>query len=133
MAGFTSGEGCFYIKISNSKTGTVIQLVFLIGQHSKDEQLMKSLIKYFGAGYDHKYREAIEIRISKFSDLTEKVIPFFEKYPIVGVKALDFSDFCCFFFLKKKPVAELMKNKAHLTSEGLDQIRQIKMGMNKGR
>jgi hypothetical protein len=26
-----------------------------------------------------------------------------------------------------------MKNKAHLTVEGLDQIRKIKAGMNKGR
>jgi len=35
---------------------------------------------------------------------------------------LDFADFC--------KVAELMKNKAHLTQEGLEEIRQIKAGMN---
>jgi hypothetical protein len=29
--------------------------------------------------------------------------------------------------------ADLIKNKAHLTAEGLDQIRKIKAGMNKGR
>lgn len=28
---------------------------------------------------------------------------------------------------------EIMKNKAHITEEGLDQIRKIKAGMNKGR
>lgn len=33
-------------------------------------------------------------------------------------------------FLK---VAELMKNKGHLTQEGLAQIRKIKAGMNTGR
>ena len=55
----------------------------------------------------------------------DKVIPFFKKYPIIGVKALDFSDFCI--------VAELIKNKAHLTPKGLDEIRLIKLGMNKER
>jgi len=37
-----------------------------------------------------------------------------------------------FFFLEKKPVAELMKNKAHLTFDGLDKIK-IKIGMKTGR
>jgi hypothetical protein len=39
-----------------------------------------------------------------------------------GAKALDFSDF--------KRVAELMENKAHLTEQGLSQIRSIKSKMN---
>jgi hypothetical protein len=41
------------------------------------------------------------------------------------VKALDFADFC--------EVAELIKNKVHLTSEGLKKIHIIKAGMNRGR
>ena len=42
-----------------------------------------------------------------------------------GVKSKDFYDF--------KRAAELMKNGAHLTPEGLEEIRLIKMGMNRGR
>jgi len=38
---------------------------------------------------------------------------------------MDFADFC--------EAAELVKNKDHLTKEGLDRIRLIKMGMNKKR
>jgi hypothetical protein len=57
--------------------------------------------------------------------LTNKVIPFFDKYPLHGVKRLDYLDWC--------KVASMMQKKEHLTSEGLDQIRKIKMGMNKGR
>jgi hypothetical protein len=38
---------------------------------------------------------------------------------------LDFNDFC--------KIADFMKNKSHLTSEGLEQIRHIKSGMNRGR
>lgn len=87
---------------------------------------MKNLIDYFGAGNVYKnHREVIDFRITKLEWLTEKVIPLFDKYQIIGVKAKDFED------LKK--IALLMKNKAHLTLEGLDQIRLIKSGMNRKR
>ena len=32
--------------------------------------------------------------VTKYPDITEKIIPFFVKYPIVGVKSLYFNDFC---------------------------------------
>ena len=60
--------------------------------------------------------------MERFSDITDKIIPFFDKYSIEGVKAFDFADF--------KRAAELMKNKAHLTEDGLEEIRKIKGGMN---
>ena len=54
--------------------------------------------------------------------IQNKVIPFFEKYPVLGVKSLDFHDF--------KNVAKLVKNKEHLTSEGLSKILTIVAKMN---
>ena len=127
VAGFTEAEGCFYIRIEKSKTviGFRVSLRFSLTQHSRDERLMRSLIDYFDGGNVYFYREAIDYRIRKFSDLTDKVIPLFNKYPIIGVKSKDFADFCL--------VAELMKNQKHLTEEGLSKIRQIKAGMNSGR
>lgn len=38
----------------------------------------------------YKDRESINFRVEKFGDIIEKVIPFFKKYPIQGVKAIDF-------------------------------------------
>ena len=61
--------------------------------------------------------------VTKFSDITEKIIPFFDKYPLVGAKRQDYLSFV--------KVAELMQAKAHLTKEGLEQIKQIKVGMNR--
>ena len=52
------------------------------------------------------------------------IIPFLKKYKIKGIKYKDFADLC--------KVAELIKQKKHLTAEGLDQIKQIKAGMNIG-
>ena len=86
---------------------------------------MKSFINYFNCGRISKRGEAIDFSVSKLSDITDKIIPFFKKYPILGVKAEDFHDWC--------KVAEMMKQKKHLTAEGLEQIRNIKAGMNHGR
>lgn len=128
LAGFTSGEGSFGLNFfkSTTKLGETVRLKFYISQHDRDEQLIKSLIEYFKAGNVYnKQGNVINFEVTKFEDLIDKVIPFFIKYPIIGVKALDFSDFCI--------VAELIKNKAHLTPKGLDEIRLIKLGMNKER
>jgi hypothetical protein len=54
--------------------------------------------------------------------LTEKIIPFFNKYPILGVKNQDFKDFC--------RVVSLIKEKKHKTPLGLDEILKLKAGMN---
>lgn len=99
-------------------------LKFHIAQHSRDKDLIKSLINNFGCGRIELNLEksAVYFVVTKFNDITDKIIPFFEKYLIQGVKALDFSDF--------KKVVELMKNKSHLTKNGLEKIRLIKSKMN---
>jgi hypothetical protein len=121
--------GCFFVNISKSGGGLKerVKLRFNLTQHSRDEQLMESLVEYFNCGSCRKIAGglAINFNVDKFSDITDKIIPFFKEYCIIGQKAEDFKDFC--------KVAELMKEKKHLTSEGRDQIRKIKAGMNKGR
>ncbi len=129
LAGFTSGEGCFYVLNRKSKAiiGSTVTLCLQITQHSRDAKLIKGLISYLGCGLyspDSK-GEGVDFVVTRLSDITEKIIPFFTKYKIQGVKALDFTSFC--------KVAEIMKNKGHLTESGLDEIRLIKAKMNKGR
>lgn len=70
---------------------------------------------------------AVYFVVTKLTDITDKLIPLFNKYPLQGTKRLDYADFV--------KIAELMKTwaVAHLTKEGLDQIRQIKAGMNRKR
>lgn len=128
LAGFTSAEGCFILDISDAsdrKAGGQVRLSFDITQHLRDEQLMRSFVEFFGCGVVYKNRETFRYLVSKFSDIHEKVIPFFQKYPIEGKKYKDFQDWC--------KVAEMMKEKQHLTVEGLNKIREIKAGMNSGR
>jgi len=130
LSGFLEGDGCFSIcvvKSSRSKYGALVQLFFNITQHSRDEQLLKSLVNYLGCGgyYLVSGRDLGKFIVTRFSDIESKIMPFFDKYPLQGVKSLDYADF--------KRVAELVKNKAHLTASGLEEIKQIKSGMNRGR
>jgi len=88
---------------------------------------MQSLVSYLGCGefypkLDKSYGEFV---VGKFSDIESKIIPFFNKYSVHGDKAKDFDSF--------KRAAVILQNKGHLTTEGLEEIRKIKGGMNLSR
>jgi len=128
LVGFTSGEGCFAVRVfgsTHNKTGYQVQLRFQITQQDRDLELMESMVNYFNCGVISRRGDVVDFHVTKFTDITEKIIPFFAKYPILGVKKENYVDFC--------KVAELMKEKAHLTEEGLEQIRKIKDVMNSHR
>ena len=128
LAGFVSGEGCFMIvmrKANNYAAGFQISLSFVVVQHDRDELLLQKFIEYFGCGILYRKKEVFEYRVTKLSDFVEKILPFFEKYPILGIKSLDYQDFC--------KVIKLMQTQAHLSKTGVDEIRSIKNGMNRKR
>lgn len=127
LAGFVTGEGCFIVKACKSKThklGISIALNFLVVQHERDSKLLESFTNILGCG-NYSIYEKTEIgtyTVTGFNNISEKIIPFFDEYPILGVKAKDYDDF--------KKVSILMKSKVHLTQEGLDKILLIKSNMN---
>jgi len=130
LAGFASGEGCFSIIIrdsSSNKTGKRVVLIFRITQHSRDAELMKKLSDYLKCGqyYFVSNKNKGDLVVQNFTHINEIIIPFFKKYPIQGTKFKDFEDFC--------KAAELISNKCHLTQEGIEIIRKLKLGMNRGR
>lgn len=128
MAGFVSGEGCFSITANKSSSKSFIRLIFCISQHNRDEELIKSMVDFFGCGTYCKSslnRTTISYQCCKIADNCEKIIPFFEKYKIEGIKYKDFEDWC--------KIAKIIQTKDHLTEEGFNQINQIKSGMNKRR
>lgn len=63
--------------------------------------------------------------VSKFSDICNRVNAFFLKYPLESEKLKNFKDFL--------EATSLIKSQSHLTEEGLEQIRSIKLKMNRGR
>lgn len=127
IAGFVSGEGSFFVKIVKSSSHRLkvrVQLRFVITQHSRDITLLKILVDFFGCGkyYTRSGQDAGDFIEENFTCIVEKIIPFFDNYPILGVKALDYASF--------KKVAEIMQKKEHLTESGLKKIISIKSEMN---
>jgi hypothetical protein len=96
-------------------------------QHKRDEVLFNRIKKILGCGYIYKHSKinTIDLIISNFEDVYYKMIPMFNKHKIIGVKSLDFQDFCL--------AAELINKKDHLTKDGLEKIRKMKLRMNKSR
>jgi hypothetical protein len=93
ISGFTSGDGCFKISIRESKlykAGSTVVILFILTQHIRDELLLKSFIDFFECGNIYSYLNYIEFKCQSFKDNYEKILPFFHKYPILGVKAQDF-------------------------------------------
>jgi len=129
LAGFFSGEGCFFIEISKLRAPRLINSVGLrvfLGQHIRDKLLIDMLINMLGCGsVKYSTKNFAMYSVNNFNDIYYKIIPLFNQYKIEGEKLLDFKDFCV--------VAELINKKAHLTLEGLEEIKSIKSRMNLGR
>nr|QID02855.1 LAGLIDADG endonuclease [Orbilia oligospora] len=128
ICGFIDGEGCFIVHIQNlakSKLGKTVKLQFKITQNERDMEILNLILLYFNCGRLQTDRDCKILTITKFADIINILIPFFKDYPLQGIKFLNLADFI--------KVAELIENKAHLTSEGLNDILRIKSGMNRGR
>ncbi len=129
ISGFVSGEGNFDVRMpqTSNAVGSRVQLRFRITGHVRDLKLMENIVKYFGSGKVYKYngKAAVVLTIVKFSDITDILIPFFNKNPLVGVKLYDYLDWC--------KIHKLMYEGNHHTIEGINSIRELKSGLNRGR
>lgn len=129
ISGFISAEGNFDVRIptTNSRLGYRVQLRFRISQHSRDFILMQKIVEYLGSGKIYKYagKSAVSLSMVDFKDITNIIIPFLNQNPIIGIKLYDYLDWC--------KIHSLMINRSHLTVEGINSIRKIKSGMNRGR
>jgi hypothetical protein len=128
IAGFTDGEGTFYVGINkNNHTLLGYQVLpeFRIVQHKIDVQLLYRIRDFFGSGVVRSnHEDRFELRIRNINFLHQKVIPFFFKYKLQTKKQLD--------FLKFSKVVNLMINKKyHLDLQGIVKIIDISSTMNK--
>ena len=127
LTGFADAESCFYVRISRKKkssTGWVVEGVFQIVLHKKDITLLERIKVFLGVGEIYKQGgDAYIYKVSSKKDLAV-ILDHFDKYPLLTQKRADFILF--------KRIMELMKNKEHLTKEGLRKIMEIRASINKG-
>lgn len=64
---------------------------------------MESFISYFNCGkyYSSSGQNSGDYSVVKYSDIETKIIPFFSKLKIQGVKAKDLKIFCSVSFLRR--------------------------------
>ena len=127
IVGFVDGEGCFSISIfrnTTTKSGVQIFPEFVVTQGAKSLNVLEDIQLFFNCGkiYENRrtdnHRESLyRYCVRSFKDLENKIIPFFEKYPLKTAKKQDFLVFC--------EVMELIKHRIHLTPEGLEKIRAL--------
>lgn len=107
------------------KLGYTCQPQFRVTQHERDLIVLKRIIESMGCGTivrPPQDRDRYNISVANISDLINIVIPLFEKYPLSGAKSQDFLGF--------RQGVYIMKDKGHLTQEGLKSLKDIVYAMN---
>lgn len=136
VSGFTSGDGSFHVVYRDTGQLKQVFLRFSIHLHIRDLEVLEGISTYFKQfkGYEKKEKDkkiimsnsSANLQITKNYDIVNIIIPFFNKYPIMGMKNLDFEDF--------KKVHYIIENNEYLTNPSLyNEIVQIKSGMNLNR
>ncbi len=119
IVGLSDAEGCFSIPVKkqrNTRFGYVIDPVFHIVQSKKGREILHIVKEVFNCGRvekKHGQENTFQYIVDNRKLLKEKIIPFFEKYPLI-VKRDEFKIF--------KEVVERLEKKEHTTKEGFIRI-----------
>ncbi len=128
IAGFVDGEGCFSVSIRKSKFSRLkwtINPLFQVYQHKKNALVLSLCQQIFECGYisDKGGNPSCKTYcVDKIQDLTEKVIPFFNKHPLLGQKQNNVILF--------EQIIEGMRLKQHLNPEGFFKLAELAFQMN---
>jgi hypothetical protein len=133
IVGLTDGEGCFYVNVWKSalyKTGFGIQLHFYIKMQQNDRNVLEKVQNRLGCGATYFQKEqrrnhvqCFRYTVSSQKDIMEVIIPFFLNNPLQSyTKKKNFDIFC--------RIADVVRNKQHLSKEGVEQILALKATMN---
>jgi hypothetical protein len=128
LAGFVEGEGCFSVSIKSHKQmkfGWVVDPMFSVYQHKDNRKILEFFQKEFHCGYivsKSGNPNILVFVVDNRKTLEEKIIPFFNKYRLLGTKWQD--------FLLFSQIVEIMKNKKHLDKDGFIEIVNLAFQMN---
>lgn len=132
---FVDAEGSFGTLITKSEQGKIVSRNRLsISQSTHDFAVLKSIKQFFNAGYLYPKEEYLNsldkaklCQDSSFyyNSTPETILPFFDKYPLITRKQLDYLDFKNFYLLKK--------DKVYLTNKGFKDMEYLANNMNSGR
>jgi hypothetical protein len=130
VTGLSEGEGCFCVSFAiraKLRTGLEVRPSFALSLNRRDLDVLEELQAFFGCGW---IRESRADRTFKFEsrstrELTNRIVPHFERYPLRGSKARSFHGFA--------QVCQMIGQGDHLRRDGLREIITIAYEMNLGK
>ena len=127
VTGFTDGEGSFTVSLTRDnrlKSRWRVRPLFQISLHKKDSPLLEQIKNFLGVGRIYKLNNnAIIYKVYSEKELLV-IQKHFEKFPLQSQKSADYELW--------SEVLNFVKNKEHLTMEGLRKILAIRASMNWG-
>ena len=134
VAGFVDGEGSFHVAVQRSRfTRVGLQVIpeFHVSQNPERAEVLQLIQRVLGCGYikanhpgslrDH----SVVLVVRNRRNLVERVVPFFEQFPLRSSKQLEFQTFAV--------IVRSMERGEHLTKAGMTQILRQAFAMNSGR
>jgi hypothetical protein len=132
LVGFVDGEGCFSCPIFRNrsmKLGWQVQPCFTVVQGESSHRVLEDMASFFGCGNvyvnrrkDNHREDLFRYHVSRFGDLRDVIVPFFEAHALRTAKRENFAKFA--------EIIELMTLRRHLTVPGLIEIAELAETMN---
>jgi hypothetical protein len=129
LAGFVDGEGSFSVTICKSKfakLGWKIDPLFQVYQNKDNSKILHIYKEVFECGYVSEKGGNPTCHVycvDKIQQIIDKVIPFFEQYPLVGEKYQN--------FLLFKKIVMGISLKEHLNTPGFIELTKLAFQMNR--
>jgi hypothetical protein len=129
ITGYADGEGCFTVSIAPREKILVrweVRPSFSVSQNRDRAEVLLLLEDYFGCGSIRPDRSdrTLKWETRRLVDILDRVIPHFERYPLLSSKRLDFEAFAS--------ICKMMGRGAHLSRDGLRDIARLAHSMNVG-
>jgi hypothetical protein len=127
ISGYVDGEGCFTVSISpraKLRVGWEVRPSLSVSQNGDRAEVLRLVQSYFGCGTIRPDRsdKTLKWETRRLEHLLERVVPHFERYPLLSGKRLDFERFAA--------VCRLMADGAHRNRAGLIRIVVLAWAMN---
>src|SRR5437867_3233920 len=127
ISGYADGEGCFTVSISpraKLRVGWEVRPSFSVSQNGDRAEVLHALQAYFGCGSIRPDRsdKTLKWETRRLDELLERVIPHFERYPLISGKRHDFERFAV--------ICRMMAGRAHQRRGGLIEIVELASEMN---
>src|SRR3989442_8228034 len=127
ISGYADGEGCFTVSISpraKLAVGWEVRPSLSVSQNEDRAEVLQLIQAHFGCGSIRPDRsdKTLKWETRRLEDILGRVIPHFERYPLLSGKWLDFGSFAA--------VCQSMAAGEHRSRAGLMRIVELVAGMN---